>query len=394
MKEYDFTNVINRSNTGSMKWREMEGYSCPADVIPFSVADMEFRNMPEVVDGLKSFLDNGVLGYANPTQEYKETVRQWMLRHHDYDIDTEWIIDTPGVINAFFTAVHAFTEPGDSILLTTPIYYPMYMAAERNGRNVAATSLINDNGTYHIDFADFERKAKDPKVKLFILCSPHNPCSRVWTREELETMGRICIENDVLICSDEIHSDLLMPGYRHTVFSSISEEFAVHSIICTAPSKTFNLAGLQTSNAIIPDKDIREAFATEMRKHDGNPKCNILGLEACRLAYAYGDEWLRQVIGHIDNNRRTIEEYLKAELPMIKVTPLEGTYLLWMDFRALGIEPKKLGEILKKEAHLFFDDGYVFGKEGEGFERWNLACPESYILPALDRLRGAIRKHI
>lgn len=394
IKKYDFETVIHRHGTGSQKWAELASYHCPPDIIPFSVADMELRNMPEVVEGLKAFLDTSVLGYSNPSAHYKASVCDWMSRRHSWNIQSEWLVETPGVISAFFTAVHAFTQPGDGILLLTPVYYPMYMAAQRNGRDVIASPLRNDDGIYHIDFADFEAKARDPKTKLFILCSPHNPSSRVWSGEELERLGRICLDNDVLIFSDEIHSDLIMPGYHHTAFGSISDEFAQNSIVAIAPSKTFNLAGLQTANSIIPNKLLREAFITELQKHEGNPKCNILGQEACRLAYTYGDEWLRQVLEVIDTNRKLIVDFLGARFPAVKVTPLEGTYLLWIDFRALGIEPRELARILRKEAYLFFDDGFIFGEAGAGFERWNLACPTSYILPALERLETVLKKHI
>ena len=388
MKKYDFETVVNRRGTGSMKWHELEEYNCPEDVIPFSVADMELKNMPEVVEGLKEFLDNSILGYANPTEQYKAAVCGWMERRHGWVVRPEWIVDTPGVINAFFTAVHAFTQPGDNVLLLTPVYYPMYMAARRNGRGLAESPLIRDEaGVYHVDWADFEAKAKDPKTTLFLLCSPHNPASRVWSREELARMAQICLDNGVLICSDEIHNDLIMPGYQHTVLAALGEDVAQHSVICTAPSKTFNLAGLQTSNILIPNESLRERFRREMGHHDGNPKCNILGLEGCRLAYTYGDQWLEQVLELIHTNCRLVTDFLAREFPAVRVTPLEGTYLLWMDFNPLGIESKELDRILKEDAHLLFDDGAVFGNAGAGFQRWNLACPSAYIKRGLERLK-------
>ncbi len=388
MKKYDFETVVHRRRTGSMKWRELEDYDCPEDVIPFSVADMELKNMPEVIEGLKGFLDSSVLGYANPSEQYKAAVCGWMERRHGWTVRPEWIVDTPGVIHAFFTAVHAFTRPGDNILLLTPVYYPIYMAAQRNSRGLSESPLLRDeSGIYHVDWADLEAKARDPKTTLFILCSPHNPLGRVWTPEELERMAQICLDNGVLICSDEIHNDLIMPGYRHTVLATLREDIAQRSIICTSPSKTFNLAGLQTSNIIIPNESLREQFQREMGRHDGNPKCNILGLEACRLAYTCGDQWLEQVLALIYANYRLVTDFLAAEFPAVRVTPLEGTYLLWIDLGPLGIEPKELDRILREEAHLFFDDGAIFGSAGVGFERWNLACPSSYIEKALERLR-------
>ena len=391
MYQYDFEQTIDRRNVGSGKWDEMAGkVDEKADIIPFSVADMELRNMPEVIEGLKAFLDRSILGYANPTMAYREAVCSWMERRHGWTVKPEWLVDTPGVIHAFFTAVKAFTKPGDSILLMTPVYYPMYMAAERNGRMVVASSLRCQDGRYTIDFDDFEEKAKRPDTKLLILCSPHNPTGRVWTREELIRIGRLCIDHNVLICSDEIHHDLIMPGYHHTMFGSISEEFAQHSLVCTAPSKTFNLAGLQTSNVIIPNESLRQQYLTEMRKGDGNPKCNILGLEGCRLAYTHGDAWLDQLLQLIDTNRKTVELFLQKEFPMVRITPLEGTYLLWIDFRPLGLEAKELDRVLREEGQLYFDEGSIFGPEGEGFERWNLACPTSYIVAALQRLKSAL----
>lgn len=393
-QSYDFETVISRYGCGSMKWNEMESYHCSNDVIPFSVADMELQPMPEIVDGLKKFLDTSILGYANPTSEYKQTVVNWMKRHHNWEPSPDWLIDTPGVINAFFTAVHAFTKPGDGILLMTPVYYPMYFAATRNNRKLISCALINTNGQYTIDFDDFEAKAKQEDTKLCILCSPHNPSGRVWTKKELQQIHEICLRHHVFVCSDEIHNDLILPGNTHTVFASLGEDAALNSMICTAPSKTFNLAGLQTSNIFIPDPELREKFHQEMLHHDGNPKCNILGLEGCRLAYTYGDSWLAHLISLLETNRCLISDFFYTSYPEVKISPLEGTYLLWMDFRSLGIEAHELSRIFKEEAHLFFDDGFIFGDLGTGFERWNLACPTKYIQAALERLDITLRNHL
>jgi cystathionine beta-lyase len=393
--KYDFETVVRRENSGSGKWNEIKetlGYY-PPNVIPFSVADMEFDMVPEVREGLKKFLDENVIGYATMTDAYREAVRDWFKRRHDWTFETDWIRDAPGVINAFFTAVKAFTKPGDGVMLMTPVYYPMYFAATRHDRLVVDNPLVRVGDTYEIDFEDFERKAKDPNTKLLILCSPHNPSGRVWTRDELTRIGRICIDNDVLVVSDEIHCDLLTPGQKHIPFASISEEFAQHSLICTAPSKTFSLAGLQTANVIIANTQLRERFLEEQKKDDGNPKCNILGLEACRLAYTYGEEWLNECVKVIDTNRKLVIEFLAKEFPQVQVMRLEGTYLLWMDFSGLGIECHELARILKEEAFLFFDEGYIFGAAGEGFERWNLACPTRYVEEGLERLK-VLNKYI
>jgi len=395
MKQYDFETVTARYGVGSLKWDEMAKYpNIGKDVIPFSVADMELKNPPEVIDGLKEFLDNTVLGYANPTDEYKNSVKGWMLRRHSWNIETQWLKDAPGVITAFFTSVKAFTKVGEGVMLMTPVYYPMYAAISRNNRVLVENKLVMKDGRYEIDFDDFEKKAAHPNTKLLILCSPHNPVGRVWTREELTRIGRICQDNGVIVIADEIHNDIIMPGYTHTVFASICDEFAQNSITCTAPSKTFNLAGMQTANLIIPNRKLRDTYWTEVCTTEGNPKCNILGMEACRLAYDNCAGWLDQVIELIDNNRKIIIDFLAKEFPLVKVFTLEGTYLLWMDFNGLGIESRELARILKEEAYLFFDEGFIFGEQGEGFERWNLACPAKYIHAALERLKTALKKHI
>ncbi len=388
MKKYDFETVLKRYDKGSYKWDEMARFGdLPEDIIPFSLADMELVNPPEIIEGLKQFLDHSSLGYAMPTEAYKRSVQKWMMRRHNWQIETQWLKDAPGVINAFFTAVKAFTNEGEGVMLMTPVYYPMYFAIERNNRTLVDNRLIDRGDHYEIDFDDFEKKARSSETKLLILCSPHNPSGRVWTVDELTRIGKICLENDVLIVADEIHNDLIMPGYNHTMFASICDEFAQNSITCTAPSKTFNLAGLQVSNLIIPNQSIRETYWKEVLTTEGNPKCNILGMEACRLAYDHCEKWLEQLVELIDTNRRIIVEFLSRELPEINVYRLEGTYLLWMDFNGLKIESHALAKILKEKARLFFDEGFIFGDQGNGFERWNLACPAKYIHPALERLK-------
>lgn len=394
--EYNFTTIGPRYHVGSSKWNEIHKVlpDFKGDIVPFSVADMEFENAPEIKEGLKRYIDSYVLGYADPTEEYYQAVCGWMKRRHQWEIQKEWIIRTPGIIKAFFTAVKVYTEPGEGVLLLTPSYYPMYTAIDVNKRKRVSSPLVNRDGKYEIDWEDFEAKAKLPETKLFLLCSPHNPSGRVWTKEELTRMGRICIDNGVVICADEIHFDIIMPGYRHQVFAALSDEFAQHSVICTAPSKTFNLAGLQNSNIIIPSEKLRDKFYSQLLTEMTNPKCNILGYEANRIAYDECEEWLEQCLGVINSNKEIIEKFMDREFPMVKVTPLEGTYLLWLDFRRLGIPYLELARIMKEEAQLFFDDGYIFGEEGQGFERWNIACPTRYITEALERMKTALRKYI
>lgn len=395
-RNYNFTSVTPRYHVGSAKWNEIQKVlpDFKGDIVPFSVADMEFENAPEIKEGLKAYIDQYILGYADPTEEYYQAVCSWMERRHHWKIQKEWIVRTPGVIKAFFTAVKAYTEPGDGVLLLTPSYYPMYAAISMNKRKRVSCSLVNHEGRYEIDWEDFEAKAKLPDTRLFILCSPHNPSGRVWTREELLRMGRICIDNDVVICSDEIHFDIVMPGYEHQVFANINEELAQHSIICTAPSKTFNLAGMQNSNIVIPNKELYDKFYGVLLTEMTNPKCNILGYEATRLAYEEGEEWLEECLKVINHNRQLIETFMKREFPSVVVTPLQGTYLLWMDFNSLGIPYKELAELLKVKAQVFLDDGYLFGEEGNGFERWNLACPTRYVEEGLERMKAALNERL
>ncbi|MDR1635736.1 MAG: pyridoxal phosphate-dependent aminotransferase [Treponema sp.] len=388
---YDFETVIPRHDKGSNKWEELRRVNPELDpgVIPFSVADMELLNPPELTRGLQRYLEENILGYGKAHPAYYEALRGWLKRRHNWEIEDEWVVENRGVVEGFFTAINAFTREGDGIMLMTPVYYPMFAGIRRNKRVLVENRLVRRGNRYEIDFEDFRAKANDPNTKLLLLCSPHNPVGRVWTREELSRIGRICIDAGVLVVSDEIHFDLIMPGYRHTVFASISGEFAQHSLIHTAPSKTFNMAGLQISNTIIPNPDLRQRFREEMERRAGGVQCGVLGYEACRLVYQEGEAWLEQVIALINTNYRLIKDFLSREFPGVEVIDLEGTYLLWIDFNSLGIEYRELERILKTEAQLFFDEGYIFGEGGRGFERWNIACPTRYIREGLERLKSA-----
>lgn len=394
MMGYDFETVINRTGTGACKWEHMAADFPEVEdgIIPLSIADMELVNAPEIQQGLKDYIDRSVLGYNNPSAAYLEAVCGWMERRHGWKVEKEWITQTPGVVPAMFFAVKAFTEPGDGVIVMTPVYYPFYGAVKANGRTVVETALIDDGENYTIDFEDLEAKAKDPKNKMILFCSPHNPVGRVWTPEELERVGRICIDNDVVIISDEIHFDLIMPGYKHHVFASLSEEFAQHSVICTAPSKTFNLAGMQTSNIIIPNKELQKKFVAQVDSC-GMELANILGYEACRIAYTQCDQWLEELIQLIVRNKEYIENFAAEHFPVVKCRKMEGTYLQWLDFSGFGMDPQELGRILKTEAQLFLDDGYMFGDGGNGFERINLACPTWVIEKAMIRLLDTMKKH-
>ncbi|MEG6616180.1 MalY/PatB family protein [Peptococcaceae bacterium 1198_IL3148] len=390
--KYDFETVLNRVNTGSTKWEQMKEWNpnLSENIVPFSVADMEIKNPPEIIEGLKKYLDSTILGYTVPTESYYKAVCGWMKKRHHWEIEPEWIVGTPGVVSAFYSAIKAFSEPGDGVIIMPPVYYPFFKAAANENRKVVTSPLINNGSTYVIDYEDLAKKAQHPNNKILLFCSPHNPVGRVWTKEELHRVGEICLENNVLIISDEIHFDLVMPGYKHTVFASLSDELANNMIVCTAPSKTFNLAGLHTSNIIIPNKEIREKY-TEYIMSTGLFSLNILGYKACELAYTECEDWLNQLIVHIHKNHLVLKKYIEENMPMIKVYPLEGTYLQWLDFNALGLDNDELEKLMHQEALLFFDEGYIFGEEGNGYERMNIACPTKVMLEGLERLAKTIR---
>lgn len=389
---YDFDNIINRSNAGAAKWEQMKKWNPTVSegVIPFSVADMEIKNPPEIIEGLKEYLDSAILGYTLPTDNYLNSVCHWMKKRHSWEVKPEWIVGAPGVVHAFYSAIKAFSAPGDGIIVMSPVYYPFYSSIERNNRKLIKTPLVRDGLTYNIDFEDFEKKAQDENNKILLFCSPHNPVGRVWTKEELKKLGSICLKNNILIISDEIHFDLIMPNYKHTVFATLSEELANNMIICTAPSKTFNLAGMQISNIIIPNKKIRRTYIKEVQSN-GFFTLNALGYKACEIAYTQCEKWLEDLIKLIQHNHLELKKYIEENIPIIKVFDLQGTYLQWLDFTGLGLNKNEL-EKLMHESELFFDEGYVFGEEGIGFERMNLACPTKILMEALDRLNEVVCK--
>lgn len=395
--KYDFETIVNRKNTGSAKWEGMKSLNPNVDdgIIPLSVADMELKNPPEIIRGLQEYLEDAILGYSTHTEDYLNAVTNWTKRRYNWETKAEWLINTPGVVNAFFQAVKAFTECGDGVIVMTPVYYPFYMAIEQNERKIIKNPLtLNENGKYEIDFDDLEEKAKVPSNKLLILSNPHNPVGRVWTEEELRKVGDICLRNNILVVSDEIHCDLIMPGYKHTTFANICDEFADNTITCISPSKTFNIAGMQCSNIFIKNERLRDTYLKELLKTAQSNRLNILGYKATEIAYTQCDEWLNQLIELIDTNRSMLTEFIETNIPQIKVINMEGTYLQWIDCRNLGIDYKELERINIFEAQLFTDEGYIFGEEGIGFERLNLACPTKVLMDALKRFKCTLDKYM
>lgn len=386
--KYDFETLAPRYGVGSGKWDEMreEIPGLPDDIVPLSVADMEFKNAPEIVEGLKRYLDTSILGYTHATDAYYRAVTGWMERHHGFSPERDWFVEYAGVVPALRHMVGVFTNPGDSVLITTPVYYPFRSVVQFNRCHVVENELIEKDGRYTIDFEDFEEKAKRKEVKLYILCSPHNPVGRVWSEEEIRRIAEICLANDVLILSDEIHFDLIMPGRRHFSMMNLEEKYRDNCAVCTSPGKTFNLAGMQASNIFIPNAERRKAVLSAR----GGFSLNALSYKATELAYNYGEEWMGEMLSYIEANKTFVAAFLREHLPFVKVTEMEGTYLMWLNFRSLGLSPEELEALMRKKAYLFFDEGYIFGRGGEGYERVNLACPRRVLAAALERLEKAI----
>ncbi|WP_279124858.1 MalY/PatB family protein [Holdemania filiformis] len=390
---YDFTTRINRQSQNSSKWKGMrkQNPEVPEGIVPLSVADMELMNPPEITEGLKQFLDHRILGYTDAGEDYYTETVNWMQRRHHWTIEKDWLVLLPGVVTAINVAVRAFVKPGEKIAILTPVYYPFKKTIEACGCTTVTSSLINQEGLYSINFDDLEAKLADPEVKMLIFCSPHNPIGRVWTKTELAQVGELCLKHDVLIVSDEIHFDLILPGHEHTIFASLSPELSDRMIVCTSVSKTFNLAGMQCSNIVIPNAELRAAYKTTMSSYI-NGHLNIMAYEAATLAYRHCEGWLDELLGLLETNRKTAVEFFASHFPKAIVSPLEGTYLLWVDLRAYFADQNEQEEFMTKKALLFLDEGYLFGEEGSGFERINLACPTSLLEESLARMAQAYEK--
>jgi len=343
-----------------------------------------------VVEALAKRARHGVYGYTAPMPEYYRAVTEWFEGRHAWRLTPEWIVTAPGVVPALNLLIQTFTEPGDGVIVQQPVYYPFMRSIKNNGRKVINNPLRLEEKVYRVDFDDLEQKAKDPSARLMILCSPHNPVGRVWTREELKRIGDICLAHDILVVSDEIHCDLTYRGYRHVPFGSLGRDYLMKSITCTAPSKTFNLAGLQTANLVMAAPDLRQRYA---RTIDclGLKWPNLFGAEALIAAYRHGGAWLDQLMEYLAGNLAFLKDYIAAHMPRIGVIEPEATYLVWLDFRDYGLDTESLKRLMRDKARLALDDGYIFGSpEGDGFERINIACPRSILEESLKRMREAV----
>lgn len=389
-RNLDFDTVIDRRNTKCLKYDFAVRRHMPEDVLPLWVADMDFKTSSYIIDALKEQVEHGIFGYSEVQTPYFEAVRGWMKKHHNWDVDERWLIKTPGIVFALAMAVKAYTDEGDGVLIQSPVYYPFSEVIADNNRRIVSNELVmGEDGGYHINFEDFESKIENEHIKLFLLCNPHNPGARVWTKEELTTLGDICVKYGVKVVSDEIHQDFTFNGTRHVVFANIKKEFADITVTCTSPSKTFNLAGSQISNIFISNRELKHAFRHEVDAA-GYSQCNIMGLVAGEAAYLYGDEWYERVKEYIWDNIEFTREYTEKYLKGVRMVKHEGTYLVWLDFSGTGLEAAEVDRRIIHEAKLWLDSGRIFGKTGEGYQRINVACPRSVLKDALDRIRLVI----
>ncbi|WCK55557.1 pyridoxal phosphate-dependent aminotransferase [Aneurinibacillus sp. Ricciae_BoGa-3] len=389
--EYNFDEVIVRTGFNSLKWDDAERLFGDKAVLPMWVADMDFKVATPIIDAIKERAEHGIFGYATRSDSYYQAVCDWLAKRHNWPIEKDWVVFSPGVVPALRLILDTFTNPGDKIVVQTPVYTPMFQMIKDNGRFVVENPLVYDpaNRHYSMDIEDLRSKI-DCSVKLLFLCSPHNPVGRVWTKKELAELADICLENDVLIISDEIHSDLVYAGFKHIPIASLSQEIANLTITCTAPSKTFNLAGLQTSNLIIPNKELRQRYVEKLNSHYLK-NTNTFGIVALEAAYREGEEWLDQLIAYLHGNLTYLTRFLQRNIPQIKVIQPEATYLVWLDCRELGLSKVELQQFMLKKAKIAFNHGYIFGQGGEGFVRMNIACPRTILEDALNRLLVAIR---
>ncbi len=381
---YDFDKIVSRETTNCAKWDTVE-----KGLLPMWVADMDFQSPPEVIAALKERAEHGIFGYSGGYGGWFEALMQWMRKRYGWAPQREWISTSPGVVAALFMLVRALTEPGDRIIIQPPVYRPFYYVASSNGCELLENPLYFDGHKYRMDL-DQLRQTVDSRVKLLILCSPHNPVGRVWIREELAALGQFCLEHEITIISDEIHSDLVFSGYKHTVLASLSKELEQNTVVCNAPSKTFNIAGIPASNVIIANENLRSAYRRVLRG-SGLALPNVFSVTAVETAYTYGEAWLDELLHYLEDNYRLASSYIAERIPEIKVVEPEGTYLLWLDCRGLGLHDEELDSFIKEKAKLLLEPGTIFGIGGSGFQRMNIACPRSRLLEALQRLEKAVR---
>ena len=383
--KYDFDKTIDRRATNSYKWD-----SAPEGVLPMWVADMDFRTAPAIIDALQKRVAHGIFGYTRVPDAYYDAVTSWFSRRHGWDIDREWIIYTSGVVPAVSAVIKALTVPGDKVIVQTPVYNCFFSSIRNNGCEIVSNPLRRTADTYKMDFDALERCAADPRTKVMLLCNPHNPAGRVWTPDELTRLGNICLRNGVTVVADEIHCELVYQGFKYTPFASLSDAFLHRSVTCVSPSKAFNIAGLQIANIVAFDNDLRSRIDKAINI---NEVCDVnpFGVAATIAAYNEGEEWLNQLVDTLHGNYEAMAEFCRRELTEFPITRLEGTYLVWMDCSSLGMSSDALEHALLDDARLWLNAGTMYGAEGEGYMRWNIACPRSVMLDGLNRFLNFVR---
>ena len=387
--KFDFDKVVDRHGTKCLKYDFAKERGRSDDMLPLWVADMDFPTAPGIQKSLSDAVAHGIYGYSEGKDDYFQAAAGWYEKHFGWKVEKEWLIKTPGVVFALAMAVKAYTKEGDAVLLQQPVYYPFSEVITDNHRRLINSPLQQIGGHYEINFEEFEQKIVEENVKLFLMCSPHNPVGRVWKEWELRKIGDICLKHNVLVVSDEIHSDFTYGENIHHVFASLDEKYAAITTTCTAPSKTFNIAGLQISNIWISNPELRARFRAEVTAA-GYSQVNLMGLVACQAAYETGEEWLKELKIYLEGNLDYVRTFLKENLPEIKLTEPEGTYLLWLDFKSLGMKEEQLKDLVENKAKLWLDSGAMFGPDGEGFERINIACPREILKQALTQLAEAV----
>ena len=391
MGKYEFDREIDRRGTGSLKVDFAMQRIGRDDLLPMWVADMDFALPEEVLAPIRARIDHGIFGYTEPDDRYYDVLEKWFRKRYGWEIRREWNTAVPGVVYGLTCAIRALTKPGEAVLIQEPVYYPFRMVIEDNGRICVSQPLLEKNGRYEMDFDGLEQAVVKNHVRAMILCSPHNPVGRVWTREELEKLDRICRKHGVFVIADEIHCDFILPGNRFTPFGTLGRESAANAVICTSPSKSFNMAGMQVSNILILDPQIREAFRRE-NEANGYSQPGAVGLEAARAAYEFGEEWLDELIVYLADNIEYFRAFLAENLPQLRLIEPEGTYLLWVDFSGVEKDPEELKRRIRDDARLWLDDGIIFGENGALFERFNIACPRRTVERALRQLADAFKQ--
>lgn len=388
--KYNFDEIIDRAGTDSIKVEGVQTNWGRNDLIPMWVADMDFRTPPFIMDAIRKRCEHEILGYTCPCASYKENIIKWQKERHQLDITEDMIQFTPGIVPGLAFAIQCFTKPGDKVIIQTPVYFPFFLVTEKNGRIPAYNPLILENGQYKMDIEHL-KKIIDKDCKLLLLCNPHNPGGRVWSKEELKAIADICHENNIVVVSDEIHADLALPGQEHTAFATVSEEARCNSVSFMAASKAFNIPGLSSSYAVIPNKDLKERFSAFVENSElGNG--HAFAFISVAAAYEKGSEWLHQATEYIQSNIDYLDEFLKEETPKIKAIRPQASYLVFLDCRELGLPQEELIKFFVEDVHVAMNDGAMFGKEGTGFMRMNIGCPKAILQKALNNLKIAYNK--